>query len=131
MTFPVKNTTIIKMKKFCLIFLIIILLFTGCASPRPWTKQERIAAGYFLLAHSADAFTTRQLLTVNKENYEINPIMDKHPSDTEIGIYFSLTALTALGLSHFHPEFRKPLLVGYGSLNSFCVIHNYNLIKQD
>ena len=55
------------MKKVVLSILC-LFLFVACASPRPWTKQEKIAAGFFLLAHSADAFTTSRL--ENNGNYE-------------------------------------------------------------
>ena len=114
--------------KSTILFLFIALLFTSCASPRPWTKQEKIAAGFFLLAHSADAITTSQL--TDNGNYEINPILGKHPSDTKISVYFSLTAIGALIVSHFNPDFRKPLLYGYGALNAGLAIHNYSINKK-
>ncbi len=113
--------------KYILIFFIIISLFINCAGPRSWTKQEKNAASFYLLAHSADAFTTSQL--IHKGNYELNPILGKYPSDTEIGIYFSLTTLGILTLSHFYPNFRKPILYGYGGLNAGLAIYNYKLNK--
>ena len=114
--------------KYILIFLISISLFVSCATPRPWNKQEKTAAYFFILAHSANAFTTSQL--DDNGNYEkYNFILDKHPSDTEVGIYFSITGGLALALSHFYPKLRKPLLYGYGFLNTCLVIHDYNLNK--
>ena len=114
--------------KSTILFLFIALLFTSCASPRPWTKQEKVAAGFFLLAHSADAITTSQL--TDHGNYETNPILGKHPSDTKVGVYFSLTAIGALVVSHFNPDFRKPLLYSYGALNTGLAIHNYTINKK-
>ena len=114
------------MKKLYLIFLIIILLFTACASPRPWIKQEKIAAGYFLLGHSADALSTEKMLD-NPNNYENNPILGKYPSDSKVIIYFSLTAIAALTISHWYPKLRKPLLISYGSLNISLAIYNARL----
>jgi len=106
--------------------IIIVLLLMGCASPRPWTKEEKTAAGFFLLAHTANAFTTSQL--ENNGNYEkFNFIIKEHPSDTIVGIYFSVTAGLALGISHYWPSLRQPLLYGYGSLNTSLAIHDYNL----
>ena len=110
------------------LILVVISLLTACASPRPWTKQEKIAAGFFLLAHSANAFTTSRL--ENNGNYEkFNFIISEHPSDTMVGIYFSLTAGLALGISHYCPKLREPLLYGYGSLNTSLAIYDYNLNK--
>jgi len=115
------------MKKVVLSILC-LFLFVACASPRPWTKQEKVAAGFFLLAHSADAITTSQL--TDNGNYETNPILGKYPSDAKIGVYFSLTAIGALVVSHFKPDLRKPFLYGYGSINSICAIHNYTINKK-
>jgi len=111
--------------KYILIFLIIIPSFISCATPRPWTKQEKIAAGFFLLAHLADGFTTKEL----KDNghYEHNPLLNKYPSDSEVGLYFSLTTLGALTLSHFYANFREPLLYSYGILNFLLATYNYDL----
>ena len=111
--------------KFIITFIIILLLFTSCASSRSWNKQEKIAAGFFLVAHSADAITTSR--AINNGNYEMNPILGKYPSDTEIGIHFSITAIGALILCHFYPDLRKPFLYSCGAVNSLCAIHNYNL----
>lgn len=114
--------------KSILISFIIGLLLTACASPRPWTKKEKIAAGFFLIAHTADAITTSQLN--DNGNYELNPLLGKHPSDTEVCIYFSITAIGALTLSHFYPNLREPLLYGYGGLNTGLAIHNHKLNKK-
>ena len=115
------------MKRLMLSVLCLFLL-TSCASPRSWTRQEKVAAGFFLLAHSADAITTSQL--TDHGNYETNPILGKYPSDTKVGVYFSLTAIGALIVSHFNPDLRKPLLYGYGTLNTGLAIHNYTINKK-
>ncbi len=117
------------MKKLYLIFLITILLFTRCASPRPWTKHEKVAAGYFILGHSADALSTEKMLD-NLNNYEINPILGEHPSDTKIITYFSFTGIAALTISHFYPELRIPLLSIYGTVNFGLAIHNKRLMDN-
>jgi len=112
--------------KYILIFLIIILLFTACASPRPWTKPEKVAAGYFILGHSADALSTEKMLD-NPNNYETNPILGEHPSDAEVITYFSLTAIAALTISHFYPKLRFPLLSIFGTTGFGYAIHNNQL----
>jgi len=109
-----------------LIFIVLIFPFLcSCASPRPWTKQEKVAAGFFLLGHTADALTTSQL--TDNGNYEMNPILGKYPSDSEVGIYFSLTAISAITLCHFYPSLRQPLLFGYGMTNFSLAVYNEQL----
>lgn len=112
-----------------LIFLIILFLLTSCATSRPWTKGEKVAAGFFCVAHFADYYTTEKALD-NPNNYENNPILDKHPSDGKLTVYFSLTGAVALILGHFWPELRKPLFLSYGTVNSALAIHNYKLNKR-
>ena len=109
--------------------LIIILLFTGCTSSRPWTKQEKIAAGYFILGHSADALSTIKMLD-NPNIYETNFILDEHPSDSKIVIYFSLTGITIFTIAHFYPKLRIPLLSASGTIGFGYAIHNKRLIDS-
>ena len=113
-----------------LIGFIIIFLFTSCATPRPWTKGEKISACYFCVAHFADAYTTEAFLN-NPNLRERNPILDEHPSDGKLIVYFSLTGAAALLLAHFWPELRKPLFLSYGTLNAGLAIHNYKLNKKN
>lgn len=117
------------MKKSYLIFLIIVLLFTGCASSRPWTKSEKVAAGYFILGHSADALSTEKMLE-NPNIYETNLILGKHPSDTKIAIYFSLTGIAALTISHFYPKLRLLFLSIYGTQGFGYALHNKRLMDN-
>ena len=108
--------------KLAVIFFIIATLLTSCAAPRPWTKQEKISAGYFCLAHFADYYTTTKMLK-NPANWEINPAVDEEQPE----IYFSLTAIGALVVGHFWPDARKPLFIGYGTLNAGLAAHNSTL----
>ena len=111
--------------RFILIVLIIISLFTACATPRPWTKEEKVSAGYFCLAHFADYYTTNQML--DNGHSEMNPALGDYPSNSKTTVYFSLTAIGALIIGHFWPESRKPLFISYGALNTGLAIHNSQL----
>lgn len=106
----------------------VLFLLCSCAhSPRPWTKDEKVAAGFFILAHVADAYTTERYLD-NPNNWEeINPLLGKHPSDKKLTIYFSVTGLGTLLIGHYWPDARKPLFLGYGSLNAGLAIYNTSL----
>ena len=119
------------MKTLVIVFLIISLSLMGCASlkpqPRPWNKEEKKCAGFFILAHLADAYTTERYLD-NPNNWEaINPTLDEHPSDGKVAIYFSLTGIGSLVLSHFYPQLRQPFLSGYGAFNTSLALYNTRL----
>jgi len=111
-----------------------MLIGTGCSGlvphPRSWTKQEKYAAYFFLAAHTANALTTEAHQDYPNQYYETNPILGRHPSDTEIGAYFSLTGVGTLVLCHFYPELRKPVLLGYGAVNTYWAIHDLKLMQE-
>jgi len=112
------------MKK--LIFILFIFSFLcSCASPRPWTKQEKTAAKFFMVGIIADAYTTNKML--DNGHTEMNPILDEHPSDTALVVYFPVTAIIGLGFAHFTPELRKLLLYGYGGSSFSFAVRNQNL----
>ena len=113
------------MLRLSIILLATVLVFSSCATPRPWTKGEKISAYYFCVAHFADAYTTNQML--DNGYHENNPVLGEYPSDSKVTIYFSLTGAAALVLGHFWPELRKPLFIGYGTLNAGCAIYNSQL----
>ena len=85
-----------------------------------------MAAGFFVLAHIADAYTTERFLD-DPENWERNPILGEHPSDPKLTVYFSITGFTALALSHRYPDLRKALLLPYGALNTKNAFRNPRL----
>ena len=85
---------------------VLLLMTTGCTSiiphPRPWTKQEKQAAVFFLAAHTANAYTTELHQDQPHQYYERNPILGKHPSGTESNVYFSVTGLGTLLIAHLY-----------------------------
>ena len=116
--------------KFILTSFIIISLFTGCASltphPKSWTSVEKKAAVFNVCGIIADAYTTEQMLN-NPDNRELMPTMSEHPSDSQLIVDFSLSAIITLGLAHYYPELRERLLFGYGGWSFGLAVHNQNV----
>jgi len=103
-----------------------LLVFTSCASPRAWTKSEKLAAGWFVTGHFADYYTTESLLN-DPRYYEKNPILGEHPSDGKLILYFSITGIAALGIAHFWPDTRHWILWPYGGAGFYWANHNRKL----
>ena len=112
------------------IALLVVMAFAfGCASPRPWTKKEKTAAGFFVVAHVANAFSTKAV-SDSPYCYESTPMMSRNTSDGEIAVYFSVSGALALLVSHFYPRTRVPLLMGYGGVNVFLTVYDYSLVEE-
>ena len=117
-------------KRFLVILLGMLLLTVfSCASPRPWTKKEKRIAGFYLLGAAADLYTTERMLN-NPNCHENNPALGEHPSDTELVIYFPVESLIVLGLSHYFPKLRIPLLTTFGVVSWGCAGYNHMLIEE-
>ena len=101
---------------------IILLLFTGCATVRPWTNSEKMILGASCLAVAADMYTT--LDGLHDGNYEINPIMGKYPSDGTVISIMALTQVTTIVLAHYFPDFRTWILGIKTGINAGFAFHN-------
>ena len=107
----------------------LFIILCSCASSKPWTKTEKVAAGFFLLGKAADWRTTERWLD-RPNSFETNPILGEHPSDIKLGIYFPITSLAVLGICHYYPRFRIPLLSLHGVINWGYARHNYRLLEE-
>jgi len=116
-----------------IIIIISLVFFTNCASitpkPRPWTRNEKIGAAFFLAGHAADTYTTIQHQKYT-EIHEINPILSKHPSNSRIYTYMGITAILVLVTAHYFPKLRLPICIGFGGLGFYLAWWNYNLIEE-
>ena len=114
--------------------MVLILALSGCAMLKPhpeaWNKTDKLLAAYFIAGHTLDAYTTERCQDHPDRFYEENPILGKHPKDSEIVIYFSVTGLVALSIAHLYPELRPWILGAYGSVGFYCAYHNYHLLED-
>ncbi len=120
------------MKRIIIILLLISL--SGCTSlmphPRSWSKQEKVAAIFFMAAHTANALSTERHQDEPHLYYESNFLLGRHPSDREITGYFSITGLITLLYTHLYPETRIKVLIGYGVVNTGLTIYDYNMVRK-
>ena len=121
------------MKNVLITICLLVVLLSGCTGlmphPRPWTRREKVAAVFFIAAHTANAFTTEAHQDHPELYYEMNPILGRHPSDFEIGTYFSLTGVATLLVTHLYPELREPVLYGYGGVNCYWAVHDIDMMR--
>lgn len=99
----------------------------GCAS---WSRSDRLAAGFFVAGHAADAITTERHQDRPDLFREMNPILGDHPSEQEIAVFFVVTAGLTFLLAHLFPKIRKPLLLGYGATGFAWAIHNDKMMDD-
>ena len=107
------------MKKTLIIFVIFI---SGCS----WSKSDIAWGVASTLATGADVYTTSQFLE-NPSNYEMNPILGKHPSNSEVFVVLATSQIIVLTIAHFYPKLRPYILSGKTAINTSFAIHNSRL----
>ena len=105
--------------------IIIAMLLVGCAT-RPWTIEEKVLLGASCLAMAADTYTTTRFLD-NENNWEVNPILGRHPSDTKVITYMISSQAVAIILAHYFPKYRSWILGVKTGLNTVGAVNNSTL----
>ena len=115
------------MKKL-LSILVGVLLLTSCAhvKDKSWDTTDKVLLVTSTLAVSADTYTTTRMLT-NPNNYEMNPIMGKHPSDGRVIATMAVGHALVLLIAHYFPEYRKFLLGSKTMINTGLALQNREL----
>ena len=81
------------------LLLVGFFISNGCCTPRPWTLDEKILLGASCVAAAADAYTTTRALD-NPNNWEINPVIGKRPSDSKVVITLGVSQILTIVLAH-------------------------------
>ena len=110
------------MKKYTPIILIILL--SGCS----WSKSDIAWGVASTLATGADFYTTSEFLE-NPNNYEMNPILGKHPSNSEVFMVLATSQIIVLTIAHFCPTLRPYILGGKTAISGGWAIYNSRLEK--
>ena len=119
----------LNIKAFFKILIIVFFISTNAnAEPRPWTKEEKILLFWSSMASVADMYTTCNALS-DPDNWEINPMLGRHPGNGQVIIYMSFSQIVTVIIAHFWPDMRKRILTGKATINTVFAIHNDNLIK--
>ena len=113
---------------------LLIVLFLMCSNANaldleryykePLTDKDKANIILFNVMQGIDMLQTLEIAN-NDDYYEKNPILGKHPSETQVITYF-----IARGFAHYHatnmiPQKYRNLFHGYN------IIYNYNVIKDN
>ena len=102
--------------------LIALIFLVGCATARPWTTEEKWLLAASCTATVADMTTTLSFL--DDGDWEINPIMGKHPTDTEVVATMVTSQILTIVVAHFWDDFRKWILGVKTGINAGFAYHN-------
>jgi len=91
-----------------LLAVLCFVLLTGCANTQKMSKQDWLFEGAYQTVHWIDWYQTRNL-DYDKGEYELNPILGKHPSNNTVDAYFITTGLAHMLITNCLPEkYRSP-----------------------
>ena len=113
---------------------LLIVLFLMCSNANaldlekyykePLTEKDKANVILFNVMQGIDMLQTLEIAN-NDDYYEKNPILGKHPSETQVITYF-----IARGFAHYHATNMIPQK--YRNLfHSYNIIYNYNVIKDN
>ena len=116
------------------IYLIVLWLLMGCShldqNHVKWSGWDKTCGIFCLGGRTMDMVSTEYALN-NPNNYELNPVLGKHPSDTKLAVYGAATTCFVLILADqvgkYSTKLRKTILIIGGALGFGCAVHNYNL----
>jgi len=117
------------MRKLTIMFTLCICLWSSNCHAffgREWTWGEIGLAGLSIVASFADYKTTEHNLALGPNHTEMNPILDERPDNTELAVYFSVSALLAIIAADYFDEYRIEILTGKTVINGTLAVHNYN-----
>jgi len=100
----------------------LVIVLTGCS----WSKSEMRWGIVSSVATALDCHTTCRMLD-NPDNYEMNPLMGKHPSDSRVIAHMALFQAATLTAAHFLPEYRTLILGGKTTVNLGFAVNNIRL----
>lgn len=108
--------------------ILILLLLTSCAHNKDlgWSNIDKTLLATSVLATAADAYTTINMLE-NPNNYEVNPLMGKHPSNSQVIITMAITEILFIIVVHYFKDYRKFILGSKIVVNTGCALHNKGL----
>lgn len=116
-------------------FLIIsfLLIPNITLSADKWSAQDKILEGTYQVLHFMDWRQTRYIAKNPDDYYEMNPILGRHPSTTEVDVYFVSTALLHPIITHYLPKKYRPWWQGITiTMSGACVINNFAVgIRMD
>ena len=104
--------------------IIAALLLTSCASPRPWTTEEKIALGSSIIATILDISTTHKAF--DNGCWEANPAMGGKSASkgTVVVLGIGWQAFATVITHYWADEYRTTVLGGKAVLNGFSAARN-------
>jgi len=111
--------------------LLTLLTLVGCAHEDPWTRKDTAYELAYVVAISADAYSTSQI-QYHKNIIEKQPIthaiLGNNPSTSGTWQYFASIALTHYLISRALPQkYRRWWQVGGATYHSYFILNNCNI----
>lgn len=109
-----------------IVICIMCLSIVSCAPARKWSTADKLFLAGSIASSAADYYTTKRALD-NPNNYEMNPIYGKHPSDAQLIGTLAASQLIIGLIAHFFPKVRKPVLGLNIGVHGWAAYHNSQL----
>ncbi len=117
------------MKRVWLVIVIWMMMVMPCAAwPDKWTTEDTVWQAVTLTLKTVDWMQTRYIAAHPDKFYEINPLMSRHPSDSEVNGYFIGTTLLHTGVAYLLPQpYRRYWQYTFIAFSGSLIAHNASI----
>jgi len=111
-----------------LILLLVLALPVTAHAFDPWSRQDVALETTWMILHVLDWGQTLDLADQPDRYHELNPILGRNPSRSQVNLYMAASALLHVGVTHVLPAKCRPWFqyVSIG-VSGMCVINNFSV----
>ena len=92
---------------------------------KKWNAHDTTLGAMFALSAIVDFGQTRDLVKHPERGcYELNPILGKYPSESEVNVYFPIAIMSVLAFSNYLPSNWRSFLLSSALMVELKVIDN-------
>lgn len=109
------------------LLLVLAMMISSTAFATSWSYEEKWMLLGVSVLHITDWRQTQMIVKNPDRFYETNRMLGKQPSMSEVNRHFLMSGILLGTIAHLVPEWRKPLLMTYITVQTINVSKNFHI----
>ena len=116
------------MKRLMIIILLLVMPPASANAFDVWDKQDKILFALSTASMAVDWRQTKVIAENPTQFQETNPLLGKHPSASDVDVYFAAAFVGTTVIAHILPsKYRKVWLLGLMTVSVVCIANNIRI----